>query len=274
MEPFDFRTSPGLPAPAHRTVTAGLAVAVPRTALLLSAAVRRPATADAGDFQPVALGDLPVDGHTWFRLDYRNDPAGAPPGIAVLGDVDVIGLADVLMGGPGYGSQREPTPLERRLVGSRLSQALRPLGDALAPFGIETVELTPASRDDAGAGASLVKLTISLQVGEVDADLTLAYPATLFAGGDRSPELQPALPEVDAALRGVPVTVSVRFSPLKLSASDLNDLAVGDVIRLDHPVDRPLIGEVEGQALFLAQPGRAGRNVAVEVVDVLEEALT
>ena len=274
MEPFDFGAAPGLPAPAHRAVTAGLAIAVPRTALLLAAVVRRPVTSNAGEFHPVALADLAADGHSWFRLDYRHDPAGAPPGVAVLSDVDVIGLADVLMGGPGYGAERDPTPLERRIVATRLSQAFRPLVDALACFGVEAMSLAPASRDDAGVGASLVKLTLSIEVGELDAEVTLAYPASLFAGTERSPELQPALPEVDAALRGVPVTVSVRFATLKLSAQDLNDLSVGDVVRLDHPVDRPLIGAVEGRALFLAQPGKAGRNVAVEVVDVLEEALT
>jgi flagellar motor switch protein FliM len=271
-EPFDFCASPGLPGPALRTVTAGLAVAVPRTALLLSAAVRRPAAAEAGEFHPAAVADLARDGQAWFRLDYRQDPAGAPPGVAVLSDEDVTGLADVLMGGPGLAAEREPTPLERRVVASRLSQALRPLVDALGSFGVESITLSPSCQDEAGANAALVRLPIELTVGELTAELTLAFPASLFAGAERGPGLAPPLPEVDAALRSVPVTVSVRFAPLRLAADDLDGLAVGDVVRLDHPVDRPLVGEVDGRPLFLAQAGRAGRNVAVEVVEVLEEA--
>ena len=273
-EPFDFCASPGLPGPALRAVTAGLAVAVPRIALLLSAAVRRPTGAVAGDFHPAAVADLAGDGQAWFRLDYRHDPAGAPPGVAVVSDEDVTGLADVLMGGPGLAAEREPSPLERRLVASRLSQALRPLVDALGPFGVEVVTLTPSSQDEAGVNAGLVRLPLELTLGELTAALVLAFPASLFAAAGREPGLAPPLPEVDAALRSVPVTVRVRFAPLRLAADDLDGLAVGDVVRLDHPVEQPLIGEVDGRPLFLAQAGRAGRNVAVEVVEVIEEAVS
>jgi len=261
-QPFDFRASPGLPGQAHRAVTAAMAVAVPRAGLMLSSMLRRPVTASAGDPEPIGLAELDLPGCTWFRID--------PRGLALLPNAHVTALADVMMGGPGTPDDREPADLECRLVANNLNRALRDVTEVLGELGIGPLRLEPTVPGGTGADGNLVRIVVRFDVGEVEAELTLAFPASLFALDGTSDELAPVAPEVDAALRSVPVTCAVRFAPLTLSADDLDGLAVGDVIRLDHPLGQPLVGEVEGKPLFLAQPGRAGRHVAVEVLDLLE----
>jgi flagellar motor switch protein FliM len=270
MERFEFGSSPGLDAPAHRAVTAAMAVAVPRASLVLSAMVRRPVAGQAGETQSVTLADLDGPDSCWFRLEHPEPSAVCTPGVALLSNLSAVALADVLMGGPGFGAEREPTPLECRLVADALTRALAPVGDSLAQFGV-AVGLTSATRDDITLDGALVRLSIVLSVSGLELELVLAYPASVFAAGDRRAETMQVTPEMAATLRSVPVTVAVRFAPLTVSADDIGELAVGDVIRLDHQVGRPLVGEVDGKELFLAQPGQSGRAVAVEVLDVLEE---
>ena len=269
---YDFSSSPGLAGQAHHAVTAAMAVAVPRAGLLLSSMLRRPVTATASDPEAVVLAELEgpsgpqsggqSGGRTLFRID--------PRGVAVMPNAHVTALADAMMGGPGTPDEREPANLETRLVANNLTRALRPLSEVLADLGVAPLRLEPVGPGATGAEGSLLRVIIRIEVGEVEADLTLAFPAGLFAAEGTTDAVPMATPEVDAALRGVPVTCAVRFSPIAMCADDLQDLAVGDVIRLDHPVGQPLVGEVEGKPLFLAQPGRAGRRVAVEVLDLLE----
>jgi flagellar motor switch protein FliM len=272
MELFDFGTAPGLPGQAHRTVTARLAVTVPRVGLVLSSMVRRSIEASSGDLQPVALTELDGPSTSWLRAHYaEGDPAATA--VAVLADQAVVALADLLMGGPGYADGRVPTAMELRIVAGALTRALVPVAEALGPFGVESLSLTPSSRDETGARTALVRLPITITAGEVEAELSLVLPAALFADASDVAALpMAAAPDVDAALRTVPVTVEVSFAPLAVPAGELEDLAVGDVIRLDHPVESPLFGSVDGRPLFLAQPGSNGRAIAVEVVDFLEES--
>jgi flagellar motor switch protein FliM len=164
-------------------------------------------------------------------------------------------------------SDRLPTPLEESVVARRLSAALAPVVAALEEFGIRRLELAPTTVDELHVAPELVRIAVELLVGEVQGVVDLCLPVSLFvAAPEPIADLQPPAPQVAAALGNVPVTMAVRFAPVVLRASDVEGLAVGDVIRLDHPVDQPLVGEVDGTPLVLAQAGRRGRRLAVEVV--------
>lgn len=91
---------------------------------------------------------------------------------------------------------------------------------------------------------------------------------------DASLDPQPAAATVTMAqaVRDILVEVTVGFSPIKVRASDVQFFAVGDVIRLDHPVEVPLVADPQGRPLLLVQHGTTGRRVAVQVVEVLDVA--
>ena len=267
MERFDFAAAtaeadrePGAPGLGRDLATAGL-----RAGLLLEAMLRRPVTASAGELRRIRPLDAAVDGGTAFSVDLGSGPRG----IATAAGPFVTGLAELFMGGPGDAAVRPPTPLESAVFASRLNAALGPV---VAVLPVETLHLSPAA-PAGGPATELVAFDLTVSAAQVTGTLLLAIPAGHFTaagltapGGDPEPD-----PALVSALQAVPMRLSVRFGAVRLPGDELERLAIGDVVRLPHPVDRPLVAEVDGQPLFLARPGRRGRRLAVEIADIVEE---
>lgn len=66
------------------------------------------------------------------------------------------------------------------------------------------------------------------------------------------------------------MTLNIRLGGAQLPMSQLADLQVGDVIVLDQPINRPIVGEVCGEAKFLGFPGRIGPRQSFQVHEVLD----
>lgn len=268
MEPAPL-PSPHAPAGGARTLEAHLGSAVPRFGLLLGSLVRRDATATLVAVERVTAADLPRAGHTWYVVEHVGSGGRTGPGALVLPDELVVRLAEVLMGGPGLGAARPPTRLEASLVANRLTVALAPVVAGLEETGLAGVRLVPADGDAPPCAPDLLRAVIELVVGEVEGAMELALPAALLGGAAQERSVPDPHPTVAEALERVPLTVAIRFEPVPLAASDVDNLAVGDVIRLDHPVERPLVGDLDGRAVLRVRPGRRGRRLAVEVEEVL-----
>ncbi|AVS67163.1 hypothetical protein C8245_17015 [Paracidovorax avenae] len=80
-----------------------------------------------------------------------------------------------------------------------------------------------------------------------------------------------ALAPLDQALRGHRVAMHIHLQPLTLSLGELQSLAVGDVIALDHPLAAPAAarlaasGSATPQPLCAAWLGQSGGRLAVEL---------
>lgn len=266
MDLYDF-SAPAPSRPVAPALREALEQAAPRMGLLVEAMLRRPATATAGTVERLPLAGLELAGQCRFILEYDGGAGGGRGGAALLPQGLVVGLAEMFMGGPGRAGSREPSPLEQGVVASRLGVALGPLAEALPVGGFR---LRPAGDIDPLHAPEIVLVEIVLAVDGLRGSLRIALPGGLFSAGDVQPvRVEPAA-ELVAALRAVPLPIAVRFDDVRLPGADLERLAVGDVVRLAHPVDRPLVAEVDGRPLFLARPGRRGRRLAVEVTDLVE----
>lgn len=269
MEPLPTPNGHGPAEAAVGAVEAHLRMAVPRLGLLLGSLVRRDATATLALVERATAADLPRADHTWFVIEHAGPEGRAEPGALVLPDAMVVRLAEVLMGGPGLEAARPPTRLESSLVANRLTVALAPVVAALEPAGLSGLHLVPDDGEAPPCAPDLLRVSIELVVGGVEGTMELALPAALLGGAGRDRSVPDPHPTVAEVLERVPLTVAVRFEPVELAASEVDGLAVGDVIRLDHPVGRPLVGELDGRPVLRVRPGRRGRRLAVEVEEVL-----
>jgi flagellar motor switch protein FliM len=52
-----------------------------------------------------------------------------------------------------------------------------------------------------------------------------------------------------------------------VSGAELAIIQPGDVIRLEHRVDEPVIGRLGGTEIFTARAGRHGRRRAVQILE-------
>ena len=269
MEQFDFRSHAVLPDNVVRTLGAELEVPAARAGIVLGALVRRAVTVAPAPPERMHRQEVDQDASSWFRLDHGSPASRGERGVVVLSNEFVIALADVIMGGPGISSMRPPTSLELTLVSNRLTSSLAPVAEALGSYGVHQLELAPADADDVRTPPDLVRIRLELLTGDVNGSVDLLLPMSMFVTAEhRSSVAATPDPALTAALGNVPLQLAVRFEPVHLAASALEELAVGDVIRLDHAVGQPLVGEVDGRRLLLVQPGRRGRHLAVEVETV------
>lgn len=277
VELFDFRDLSELSDEAELRASEALYLGLPRLALVLSAITRRSVQASLTRFELVDRAGLNVEQCDLYDITVPIPPAPGsattrqPLGVVVVPRTVVTGLAELLMGGPGDGEARVPNRFERSLLCRRMAEVLVPLWESLGVEAIEAPGLTYVDTSLAQLPASTVAVGLNLVIGERNWELTLALPSTVI---DANLDPQPAVEVVSmaSAVRDIPVEISVGFSPIKVRATDVARLAVGDVIRLDHALGVPLVADSQGRPLLLVNHGTTGRRVAIEVVQVLDVA--
>ncbi len=193
-------------------------------------------------------------------------------------------VIDRLMGGLGTGdvgdralTEIETTVLEKVMDGFLSSLAESWHGLASLRPRLEGVETNPLFAQVIPPNEVAAVMTFSVHLQETGGTLRLCFPFS---------SLQPVLPQLsahrwtggngapsagsDAArLADVRVEMRVELGRSTLTIGQLLELEPGDVIRLQHPVDKPLLALLGPRAAFRVRPGRVGNRMATQVVEVL-----
>ncbi|MBB4968373.1 flagellar motor switch protein FliM [Saccharothrix violaceirubra] len=192
---------------------------------------------------------------------------------------------DHMLGGTGGGEQprRTLSDIETPLVRELLTDALAELGAAYAEFAavdlvLGVLEYDPQLVAVGGPADALVKASFEIAVGTAASELTFSVPvqavqpslqrrldSTAISAGEQAARAA-ARDLLTESLSDVPVEVAVRFSPARMRSEDLLDLRVGDVVSLDHPVDRPLVITTAGGIFGRAVPTARGTRLTCQVV--------
>ena len=72
-----------------------------------------------------------------------------------------------------------------------------------------------------------------------------------------------------ARLREATVGLSVTLGETRISVEELLGFSPGDVVMLDQPVKKPLIGSVEGMPKFLGFPGMSKGSQSFQIAKVI-----
>ncbi len=179
---------------------------------------------------------------------------------------------------------RIPTEIETQLI---LRVAERLLGELryglaavteIAP-ALKSLEFNPQFVQVAAATDLYIVATFSIKIGDSSAPASVALPAPVLVvrASDSSAADDPAARAAREHARGamvqavgdVPVDVVVRFVPRAMPTSRLLELREGDVIRLDHPVDRPLDVVSAGVVCARGVAGAQGTRAACLVTDAV-----
>lgn len=194
-----------------------------------------------------------------------------------------------LLGGPGDPAltpiARRPTDLEAALLTHEmLGPAVTAIDEALKdldgePSNLTALETAPQPLQLGSPGELLLLLTYHVELrGELPTQglVTLAYPVAplvnhldhLLMGSSSIDEdhAATAASAMQAALLDTRVELRVRLGDSTLGAAELAALAPGDVLRLDHPADRPAELVCDERAVGTAHLGKRGRRLAAQVV--------
>lgn len=181
-------------------------------------------------------------------------------------------------GGRGPLSQRALFSLPRQtgqLVGEVAERADQALLAALAAgLGLDTSLRQVADDDMAlrtlltrarqpGSGAALLRVHLA------ELDLWCVLEAGAVPVLDSPPRPRPsalAPCRVGSVCAGLPVRLPVQVGSAEVDLGSVAALGVGDVIRLDTPLDAPIqVKTAEGRSMFMAYPGRSGDGLVIEV---------
>ena len=267
VEPYDFHSRTELSANAEGRAVEHLREAFPRVALILASFVRRDVLGEFGRIAPT--DSVPMNSSELFMLNEADDNQTGPAvGVLVMTRVCVTSLAEVLLGGAGDGEDRVPTDFERQLVARHLGSALEPLREVLAVTSGRVLALHPVPDARQALSLATVSVIFSLSVDGRSFECGLTLAPTVLDAGSRQPVDGPVV-SMARALLDATVELSVSFDAVHIPVAELELIAPGDVIRLDHPLHRPLQGYVFGRPLLALRPGSVGRRLGGQVVAVL-----
>ncbi|WP_434614045.1 flagellar motor switch protein FliM [Arthrobacter sp. A5] len=192
-----------------------------------------------------------------------------------------LGLVVHMLG--GNGSQPLPnrkfTQIEQSLVLHLMDDALENLRYSLdslltVPIKIAGIQYNSQFAQAAAPSDLMIVSFFTITVGGVSAPATVAIPAEILL-----PHLGAANPldtavhcreRILAQLVHIPVDVSLRLTPTTIRPGTILNLAVGDVLPLPHPKDRPVDVAVDGQPLAAAALGSKGSRLAGIIVTTEE----
>jgi flagellar motor switch protein FliM len=194
----------------------------------------------------------------------------------------VFALLEFLLGGKGgsdVGAPRNLTEIEWSLLEEIVRVMARPLGEAWQAFAtvefeVESLVSEPGllQENDSNQPPNqpLIRMAFELRYGEQRGLLEIAAPQSFFDGA-ASEEKQPEQAmELDTRhklmlLEAVPVSFEVRLDGPRLPVADLMNLEPGQVIKLDHPLDRPVRGVVNGALSMEGALVNSGKKRAFQV---------
>jgi flagellar motor switch protein FliM len=198
----------------------------------------------------------------------------------------VFGLLELLLGGKSCAepaASRNLTEIEWSLLEEIVRVMVRPLGEAWQTFAtvefeVESLVSEPglvAQNDPTQPpNQPLIRLAFHLQCGEHSGMLEIAAPQSFFdssAGAALEQRASAETPEPDvqqklALLAEADVSLEVRLDGPLLPVADLMNLSPGQVIKLDHPLDQPLRGVINGALTMEGAVVSSGKKRAFQIV--------
>jgi len=215
------------------------------------------------------------------------------PGAALLQFPLPITFAaiDRLLGGTGDAAspKRPLTEIEQNLMRSVVDRALRELEyayETLVRVEAEIVqqEFNPQFAQVAAPSDMVLVVSFEMRIGEKRGTATICVPFATMAPVLESLASQslfqdqrgedPVLwqQKLEAALYTVPVELCARFDAVGLTSTEIVALQVGDIVPLNHSVDKPVTVTVDDVRCCDGVTGRQGKRLATLVVDINREA--
>jgi flagellar motor switch protein FliM len=251
----------------------------------LSAFLRTSVTATYSSGGEISYGEFPVaDSRACFGLALvRPDDRKL---ILVLEYSVLLPLVGVALGakaGSFGAADRKPTEIELQVVGLLyrmiLADAYRSWATLMkTPLETITLEFEPAPSRILAATDPVFAARFQLSAGEQSGQLTLLAPPDLFTTVVAEAEEAPPPEKLDTSvsveatldlLLGGQVEIKVWLEGSEMRLADLLQLREGQIVRLDHPVERTAVCTLNGVSSFNGQIVSTGQRRAFQVEDFI-----
>lgn len=279
----EFRVSSrlqGAPGELVRLANESLAQAL---TISLSAFLRTTVTAKYTGGEEFSFGEFPVaDGRGCFGLVLvRPGERKLILSVEYAMLLPLVGIALGAKAGSFQAVERKPTEIELQVAGLLyrmiLSDAYRSWATLMkTPLETVTLEFEPAPSRILAPTDPVFAARFELAIGEQTGGLTLLAPPDLFA--TLVEEAAAPVPEkvestsVEATLEvllGGHVSIEVWFEGSEIRLGDLLKLREGQIVRLDHPVEKMAVCTLNGVSGFNGQIVSTGQRRAFQVEEAI-----
>jgi flagellar motor switch protein FliM len=192
----------------------------------------------------------------------------------------IIGIALGAKPGGFVAPDRKPTEIELQVVKLLLRLLLSDMYRAWSvplktPLETVTLEVEPRPARTFGAADQVLVARFGLSIGEHSGQFSIAVPAILFRNALGQDEVLPASTQEsggspDAVLNlmmPAGVAVDVWLDGAQMRLGDLLQLSEGQIVKLDHPVERKAICTLNGKPGFSGQIVSTGSRRAFMLED-------
>ncbi|MCL1917698.1 MAG: flagellar motor switch protein FliM [Peptococcaceae bacterium] len=202
-----------------------------------------------------------------------------------------FGIVECLLGGQGQTvtvRNRELTEIEQNIIMNRMTKITALMEDSweetfdLQPQ-LSGMETNPQFAQIVAPNEMVIVVTIEVSVGESQGMLNVCLPHvvmkpileklnTLFLFSSEEEKLS----EEDAAavrkkIEQAKVTMRAFVGETQISVQEFLALELGDVVQLNQHIGERMTVYVGDYLKFMAVPGLAGENLAVQIVDVIHD---
>ena len=172
--------------------------------------------------------------------------------------------------------------LSRRLFGTMLGQLSLIWKDvAEVELALGALEGTTENAQVAPFSEPTLSLTVEARIARTSSTLSLLVPFCAISpvsaafsqrdGAGPAGEDEDTSEAVDAALRGVEITMRAEVSDTHLTVEDVLALKPGDVVRLDGQASRGITLFADQVPVHRARPGRSGLKRAAQILGPVED---
>jgi flagellar motor switch protein FliM len=199
----------------------------------------------------------------------------------------VLCALEALLGGAPHQTPRERRlteidwSLARRLFSTLVGQLSLIWQDvAEVELHLGALETSTENVQVAPFSEPTLALTLEARIGRTSSTLSLLVPyaaiapvAAAFSQRDGAGPLHEGGPDeaIDAAVRGVKITMRAEVADTRMSVEDVLALRPGDVVRLDRQAADGVTVFADQVPVHRARPGRTGNKRAVQVLGTVEE---
>jgi flagellar motor switch protein FliM len=248
----------------------------------LSAFLRTSVTATHSSGGEISFGEFPVaDNRACFGLAVvRPDDRKLVLVVEYSVLLPLVGIALGAKAGSFGAVDRKPTEIELQVVSLLyrmiLSDAYRSWATLMeTPLETVTLEFEPAPSRILPVTEPVFAARFDLNAGEQVGQLTLLAPPDLFTtvvaeqepAPPEKPEIKVSVEATMELLLGGRVAMQVWLDGSEMRLGDLLQLREGQIVRLDHPVERRALCTLNGVSSFGGQIVSTGRRRAFQVED-------
>lgn len=201
-------------------------------------------------------------------------------------------MLDRLLGGQGVGQEevRNLTEIETTVMMRMFGKALEYFHEAWKGIAdlkpeLEMLEVNPQFMQLVSPNETVAVVSLSSKIGETTGMINVCMPHVV---------LEPIMPKLSAhywmnmkkprdnaedlkairhSLNKAMLPITAVLGTSEISVGEFLQLAVGDVIKLDHDINQKIEIRVGENRKFLGQPGVSRGKIAVQITQVFEEGV-